>query len=376
MSDPASLTRLVLTPEQLAALLVALRQRGYTVVGPTVDAGAVVYAPIEALAQLPVGLSDEQDGGHYRLVARGDRALFGYTHSPQSWKRHLFPPNQRLWRAQQRDRGFSVEPEAAPSDRYAFLGVRACELRAMEVQDRVFDNGQFTEPGYQRRRAEAFVIAVNCTRSGGTCFCVSMGTGPAVDTGFDLALTELIDAERHEFLVEVGSKRGAEVLAEVPARAAQDADREAATAAVAGAAAQMGRAMVPDVAALLQRNPTHPQWDAVAKRCLSCGNCTMACPTCFCTTVEDVTDLQGTSAERWRRWDSCFTADFSYIHGGSIRRETASHYRQWMTHKLSSWWEQFGSSGCVGCGRCITWCPVGIDLTEEARAIQANERRS
>ncbi|MBF0393567.1 MAG: 4Fe-4S dicluster domain-containing protein, partial [Alphaproteobacteria bacterium] len=121
------------------------------------------------------------------------------------------------------------------------------------------------------------------------------------------------------------------------------------------------------------RNREHPRWDEVAKRCLTCGNCTMVCPTCFCTTVDDVTDLGGTRTERVRSWDSCFTLDFSYIHGGSVRNEGSSRYRQWITHKLSSWHDQFGSSGCVGCGRCITWCPVGIDITEEVGAIRASE---
>jgi sulfhydrogenase subunit beta (sulfur reductase) len=123
---------------------------------------------------------------------------------------------------------------------------------------------------------------------------------------------------------------------------------------------------------LLQGNPTHKQWDDVAARCLTCANCTMVCPTCFCTTVEDHTDLTGQTAERVRRWDSCFTLDFSYIHGGSVRTETKSRYRQWMTHKLASWIDQFGTSGCVGCGRCITWCPVGIDITAEVAAIRAS----
>lgn len=163
------------------------------------------------------------------------------------------------------------------------------------------------------------------------------------------------------------------MLARLDRRDAGDGDVSAAEALVARTAETMGREMVPDVAALLGRNLEHPRWNKVAERCLTCGNCTMVCPTCFCSTVEDVTDLTGDTAERWRKWDSCFTVEFSYIHGGSIRREGAARYRQWMTHKLSTWHEQFGSSGCVGCGRCITWCPVGIDITEEARAIHDSE---
>ena len=152
------------------------------------------------------------------------------------------------------------------------------------------------------------------------------------------------------------------------------ADLAAAAASVDRAAQQMGRAMdTHDIRDLLLDNLDHPRWDAVASRCLSCANCTLVCPTCFCSAVEDTTDLSGEEAERARVWDSCFSVDYSYIHGGSVRQSGRSRYRQWMTHKLGTWFDQFGTSGCVGCGRCITWCPVGIDITEEVAAIRATE---
>ena len=214
-------------------------------------------------------------------------------------------------------------------------------------------------------------------RPAGTCFCVSMETGPKADAGFDLALTELVDENRHEFLVEVGSETGVEIFRQVPHRPATDAEVAAAEAVVAHTASQMGRTLQTDgIKDLLLENLNHPRWDDVAKRCLTCGNCTMVCPTCFCTTVEDHSDLTGSFAERVRKWDSCFTMDFSYIHGGSVRKTARSRYRQWMTHKLATWIDQFGTSGCVGCGRCITWCPVGIDITDEAAAIRANPQRT
>jgi ferredoxin len=203
-----------------------------------------------------------------------------------------------------------------------------------------------------------------------------MGTGPKADSGFDLALTELFEDGEHRFLVEVGSPRGQEVFDELPHRPAGAADEEAAQAVIEQTAASMGRTLdTDDIKGLLYANLEHPRWDEVSERCLTCGNCTMVCPTCFCSTVEDVTDLAGGEAERTRLWDSCFTLDHSYIHGGNVRETGRSRYRQWMTHKLASWIDQFGSSGCVGCGRCITWCPVAIDITEEAAAIRATDLR-
>jgi sulfhydrogenase subunit beta (sulfur reductase) len=201
-----------------------------------------------------------------------------------------------------------------------------------------------------------------------------MGTGPKVDRGFDLALTEITEGE-HRFLVEVGSEPGRDVLAELTGRKATAGDRAVADKVSARAAQSMGRRIeTDDLPGLLMRNLDHPRWDDVAGRCLTCANCTMACPTCFCTSVEDASDLSGTESERTQRWDSCFTMDFSYIHGGSVRSSPRARYRQWMTHKLATWHDQFGTSGCVGCGRCITWCPVGIDITEEVAAIRASEQ--
>jgi sulfhydrogenase subunit beta (sulfur reductase) len=162
------------------------------------------------------------------------------------------------------------------------------------------------------------------------------------------------------------------VLADVASRPASDAEVADGARRVEAAADRMGRTLeTRGLAEALLRSLDHPRWDAAAERCLACGNCTLACPTCFCTTVEDTTDLTGAFAERTRRWDSCFTLDLSYIHGGPVRPSLRSRYRQWATHKLATWAGQFGTAGCVGCGRCITWCPAAIDLTEEVAAIAA-----
>jgi ferredoxin len=366
----------VIDPEGLERLIAALAVRGYRVVGPALRDGAIVYEDLESAADLPIGWTETQDAGRYRLERRDDEARFGYAVGPHSCKHYFFPAKVRLWRAERRDGAFAVEEPAVDEAPLALVGVRACELHAIEIQDRVLIRGKYTDRDYAARRDGAFLVAVNCFEPGGTCFCVSMGTGPKADRGYDLALTEILDGE-HRFLVEVGSERGAEVLADLPRRVAAPVDLDAAAAAVSGAEDRMGRALdTTDIRDLLARNLEHDRWDEVATRCLTCGNCTLVCPTCFCTSVEDVTDLTGNQAERTRSWDSCFSVDHSYIHGGSIRPSGRSRYRQWLTHKFGTWWDQFDTSGCVGCGRCITWCPVGIDVTEELAAIRAGEGSS
>jgi sulfhydrogenase subunit beta (sulfur reductase) len=364
----------VIEPEALEALVRALQDRGFRVLGPSLRGGAIVYDELESAAELPVGWTDVQDAARYRLERRDDEARFGYAVGPHSWKQFLLLARVRLWQARRDEDGaFEVDEEPTEDTPVALLGVRSCELHAIAIQDKVFVEGRVVERDYAARRRDAFLVAVNCFEPGGTCFCVSMGTGPKAEAGYDLALTEILDGD-HRFLVEVGSARGGEVLAELPRRDASPLDLEAAGAAMASAAERMGRELdTTDIRDLLAQNLDHARWDDVASRCLTCGNCTLVCPTCFCTSVEDTTDLTGERTERVRSWDSCFSVEYSHIHGGSIRQSGRSRYRQWLTHKFGTWHDQFGTSGCVGCGRCITWCPVGIDVTVELAAIRGDK---
>ena len=350
----------------LGRLVEALRERGYRVVGPTLGDSAILLAEIDSADDLPMGWGVDVAPGTYRLRARGDRAAFAHSAGPQSWKQFLHPSRQLQW---------SSDGEAAePAPRYAFLGVRGCDLAAIGVLDRVMVGGAHPDGSYAGRRSGAFVVAVNCTEPGGLCFCASMGTGPACQANYDLALTERIDGEAVDYLVEVGSAAGAEILAELPRRVAEPEDCAAAAAEIASAATKMGRQMPDtDLRRLLADSRASEHWSEVASRCLTCGNCTMVCPTCFCTSTADVTDLTGEHAERWSEWASCFELDFTFVHEGPVRQSGASRYRHWLTHKLSTWHDQFGTSGCVGCGRCIAWCPTGIDITEEVAAF-ARER--
>ncbi|MFF7716823.1 4Fe-4S dicluster domain-containing protein [Streptomyces sp. NPDC007988] len=375
---PGAPTDAVLDRDGLDELVRVLVRRGRTVIGPTVRDGAIVLDELESAEALPYGWGVELEAGQYRVRRRADEAAFAHSAGPQSWKSFLHPERLRQWSADRRpDGGLSVHPEVPKSVSYAFLGVRPCDLRAIHILDRVMAGGRYRDPAYLSRRTGAFLIAVECTEPGATCFCVSMGTGPAADAGFDLALTEVVDAAGHRFLCRSGSPEGAAVLAELPRRDADEPTRAAAASAVSEAAERMGRSMPPvDLRTLMRDTLEADRWDDVTARCLSCGNCTMVCPTCFCTTTEDVTDLTGDHAERWRRWDSCYDLDFSLLHGGPVRATPRSRYRQWLTHKLGTWHDQFESSGCVGCGRCIVWCPTGIDLTEEAHALHQEATRT
>ncbi len=362
--------------EHINTLFSLLKERGYETVGPKLGDGAIIYDTLESAEDLPIGWTDKHEAGKYTLEKREDNALFGYNTGAHTWKKFLHPPKVKLWSATKDENGMTIQEEIDNSPKYAFIGVRSCELHAILVQDITFLNDKYENTLYKRRRENCFIVAVNCGQANGTCFCVSMDTGPGVKSGFDVNLTEVIHPNEHYFIMEAGSAKGADILKAMPSRWAIAEEKEEVPKILARATAQMGREMDTNgIKELLYRNYENARWEDIADRCLTCGNCTMACPTCFCTTVDDVTDLTGNHAERWQEWDSCFTMDFSYTHGGTVRSSAKSRYRQWMTHKLATWIDQFGTSGCVGCGNCITWCPVGIDITEEVKAIRESEKK-
>ena len=368
-----STTPLLLNRADIDRMIEVLSERGYLVVGPTVreQEHIISYGEISSTDDFPIGIGDEQEAAKYRLVDRDDDKLFGHVLTDSSPISYLLPAEAVVWAGKRNGKGFeTIEP--SPTPRYAFIGTRPCELAAVAIQDEVFMGSGSECLTYSNRREEAFFVSVDCTETGGTCFCDSMGTGPGAVGGFDIALIEVVDRDDHYFIARSGSDAGSDVLAEVGGTPADDERVALATGMVEEASKKMGRALDTDgLKEILAASLDDPIWDELASKCLTCANCTMVCPTCFCAAVENRTNLDATEAERVRRWDSCFNLEFSYIHGGPLRPSAAARYRQWMTHKLSSWVDQFGTYGCVGCGRCITWCPVGIDITANAAAVRA-----
>jgi len=363
--------------DKLQSLLDALTKKGYAIIGPVVRDQTIVYDEVTSISDMPIGITDEQEAGHYRTLKNelSPSSAFHFTLGPTSIKQFFYPPKETLWKANRSDNG-NIEFNSNHTDinhiaPKAFIGVRSCELTALAIQDKIFLGGEHIDPNYKSRRGEAFIVAVNCSKAGLTCFCSSMDTGPKALKGYDIVLTEVAKENSAPFyILQAGSDAGEALINGLSLQSASTKEEKKAQKVTEQTVAQMSRSIQTiGLKQLLSSSTDHPHWEDVASRCLSCANCTMVCPTCFCSTVEDITDLTAANTERVRKWDSCFNIDFSYIHGGSQRSSVKSRYRQWMTHKLSTWWDQFQTSGCVGCGRCITWCPVGIDITEEVRKI-------
>lgn len=359
-----------LARDGLDALIGRLKQSGYRCIGPRIRDGAIVYEDIDNAANLPADVRDRQQPGEYRLEAVDSPRRFAWANGPQALKPLLFQPRELLWSVtRDADGRLGFTPAQADPRPIAVIGVRACDLAALALQDAHFRDGPHPDPHYRARRAGLLLVGVNCTHPAATCFCASTGDGPEIRAGHDLVLSELDDG----YLIEADSDRGADLLSRLTTVDATQPQIDTARAEIdAGARAQQRTLPGTDLEQTLFARLDHPRWDAVAERCLSCGNCTAVCPTCFCYSEQDTPALSGRASEHVREWDSCFTRGHSYIHGQVVRPGTRERYRQWMTHKLGGWHTQYGRSGCVGCGRCIAWCPAGIDFAEEAHAVCAD----
>ena len=356
---------------KLQVLLDRLVAQGYKVLGPTVRDGTLVFDAISQVEDLPRGWSDQQRPGHYQLQQTSSERLFNWSNGPQALKPLLNPPRNIIWQAQRHSDGslqFIVPEEAlAPC---AVIGVKACDLAALALQDKHFLEAEYPDPGYQARRQSLFLIGVNCVTSASTCFCASTGDGPEVQRGYDLLLTELDEG----FLLQSGSDRGTELMARLPLVAASDTMLALKQQQTEQAVAMQSRTLPFIELNSLDEKRHLEHWDDIASRCLACGNCTMVCPTCFCHHQVEEAQVNGAESQHVREWDSCFGESHGQLAGFQVRDSVKSRYQQWMIHKLDSWQEQYGRSGCTGCGRCMTWCPAEIDFVAEASLIAGGEQ--
>lgn len=354
---------LFLKRETFPALLDMLASAGFDCIGPQVRQGAIVFDRLEKVEQLPAGWQDEQQTASYRLHQTGSPYWFDWANGASAIKPYAFTPQESLWKVSRDASGrlsfHSLPPTARKT---AIIGVRACDLVALAIQDQHFLYGKFADPYYKARRDNLLLIGVNCTHAAATCFCVSTGDGPEIHDGYDLLLSEIDEG----FIVASRTIQGEQIAGQLPLTAASDAQLSLARQRMQVACDQ--QRSLPTRLSLYDR-PNHPHWQEIGARCLACGNCTSVCPTCFCHQEVEQPSLDGNTSTHDRRWDTCFQPGHSYIHGWQVRSNATEYYRQWLSHKLDGWHEQFQRSGCTGCGRCITWCPAGIDLTEEVKAL-------
>jgi ferredoxin len=358
----------IIQKDELDHLLKVLQARGFQTVGPLIKHNVLQYGPIQSMDDLPKGYTSVQDNGSYRLEEGQNNRYFCITHGAQSWKQFIFPSRKELFTLRKENGHWEGVTPKDEHPAYALIGVRPCDLAAINILDDVLIREDFTDPDYSARRSRLFILAADCLSPSGTCFCASMGTGPEAKTGYDLKLTELDDV----FLIKIGSDNGVAVMNQLKFEPAGAFHQKAAQQGREKAVEMMGRTVeaVDELPEVLLSQLESPLWHDVGARCMSCTSCTQVCPTCFCWDAVDTTDITTSITSRERVWDSCFNLAYSAQAGGNTRPSVRARYRQWLTHKFGNWKYQFGTLGCVGCGRCITWCPAGIDVTVEISKFQ------
>lgn len=281
-------------------------------------------------------------------------------------KKIFHPPTETLFHFSRKN-GFSIKKARRKPRNMLLVGVHACDLNAILRLDRFFTE-DFRDPLYLDRRKRSAVVALNCTEIGENCFCHSMGAGPECGGGSDLLMTDL----GGRYLVEIGTDTGRELLRSLELPKADDRDMKERDRRLAHAKETFKKFIDTEgLADAAARSFEHPVWKELAEIDLSCGSCSLVCPTCYCYDVLDRIDLRLEHGERVRELDSCQLLEHASVAmGGNFRRERKDRMRQWMLCKLRYTGQEHGFSGCVGCGRCIGACTVHIDIAQVAARIR------
>ncbi len=354
----------LLSLEGIRELFDRLREK-YRVIAPKLKDGLIAFSEVDNFESLPFGYKNVEAPGFYTLERSG--GYFTYTHPYNSFKNFLHPPELALIKVKKEKGKLSFQVHIQ-EETLCLFDIRACDLSALRVLDLVFlHKNSHPDPYYAGLRKGLFVVAVNCTYATSTCFCSTMGTGPEVKEGYDLLITELSEG----FLVEVGSEKGGEILEKVENKSDAERRHFKEKAQRLGETEAMMRVHFEreGLPERLYGRMDSTYWEHIEKRCVACTSCTQACPTCFCFDILEKNQLDLKESQRVRVWDSCFSPSFATVHRFNLRQSVHSRYRQWLMHKFAYWVDQFDCFGCVGCGRCITWCPVGIDIRDEVRRI-------
>ena len=296
-----------------------------------------------------------------------ETALDGPALMP-SPKEFLLPQMERLFRYSPE----GIEDTVDTRPRILF-GIRPCDVSAIKVLD-LFYLGHTKDAYYEARRSRTVLISLACNQPDPTCFCLGLGTGPFLKSGFDLQLTDLGD----RFLVEAGSETGTSLVASVQHIFTQPAQTDLDDLYEARLASQSRfekRVNLERVRKTIQAGGVSDHfWESVALRCFECGGCVYNCPVCTCFNVIDRPASPDTG-KRMRLWDTCMFKGFTRTAGGVVPAEEKRHRtKRWFHHKLVHWPQQFGTFGCVGCGRCAVSCPGKIDMATVALQIKGSDR--
>jgi ferredoxin len=314
----------------------------------------------------------EKDQAIFKEISSSGELFIEYASTMLSpGKMFIYKPKEDILRFRMEDT-LSIEECSPEIEKQVIVGIHSCDIHAILYLDKTF-LGAFTDPYYKARRDNSFLIALNCMQVSENCFCSSVGTGPHLkaQSGYDIVLTDF----EEDYLVELKSARSFELFNLKGKKAGPGVWKGKSKKEESLLKSFKKIIDVKGIDDLFMKNLDHHVWAETAdERCLSCSNCVMVCPTCFCYDIVDEMSMDLTEVRRFRQLDACQDLRFAAVHGGNFRGTRASRLRQFVMHNLN-YTSQYGLIKTVGCGRCITWCPTKIDLTEMAKEIQRSPIR-
>jgi sulfhydrogenase subunit beta (sulfur reductase) len=299
-----------------------------------------------------IGPVKKQDQYVFTELDEDDRLELDYPRTILPLKKYLVPSSELMFKLG----GEKVEA-VLPQTRYAFVGLHICEINAIKRLDMVLHD----DPYYKARRDNMLVIGVSCKPTD-ECFCQSMEANVLPEGVCDIFLKE--DGDGYTALA--GSEAGRRLLS---GHRFQPSDKKILKVKVEYD--DKKHVDLEKVWANMVKNYSSPLWDEMAKVCLGCANCTVVCPLCYCYDVQDITAVSPENPERHKCWDSCTLLNFATVTGGhKFRKDIKSRFKNIYTHKFKSYVDEFSVTACVGCGRCITFCPAGINMKANLERLE------
>lgn len=321
---------------------------------------------------LPVRTADQTNFGVWREEAEVDFDTLKTVKSP---KDVFFPQSETLYTCYREGKKLSVEPETLKEQDFVVFGMKACDIKGVEVLDRVFLSDPI-DTFYAARRDHGTIVALACHEPEETCFCKVFGVD-AAHPAADVAAWMVEDTLYWKPETEKGQKL-TEKLADLLEKA-EDAESETAVA----EEEKKIRAIIEELpyshlslegwnGDVLMEKFESPLWEELYKPCLACGTCTFVCPTCQCYDIKDYDTGHG--VQRYRCWDSCMYSDFTMMAHGNNRTSQKERFRQRFMHKLVYFpANNDGMYSCVGCGRCVEKCPASLNIVKVVKAFQEKE---
>ncbi|MEW6070064.1 MAG: 4Fe-4S dicluster domain-containing protein [Candidatus Thermoplasmatota archaeon] len=311
-----------------------------------------IYAPVK-----------ENNIAKFSIINDGTKIFYEYSNSTIPPKQIIFPQSEVLFKFQLTRKITELQVPVTEGKEKIILWLRPCDAKSFLILDKIFDS-EYKDNNYINKRKTTTLVGLSCNSPSSNCFCTSIKGSPFSKENLDVLFTELDKS----YYVEVITKKGEELIEKAP-RLFSEVSKEASIKKVelqAEAERKIVRSVeVNKITEKLKAIYESAFWDSIGEKCIACGICAYLCPTCHCFDINDEVSITRAKGARIRTWDYCTHQLYTLQASGFNPRPTQKYrVRNRVYHKFKYFQDNFNSTGCVGCGRCVEYCPVNIDVSE------------